>query len=211
MSDPLSDFHRQLLFQLQKSKQLQHLSVLQADFSLLDQVQAGKYIEDILQNSTDLGLPSSYPVIPKINYSNTARFELSLNQIIDKVFFLLRMKPQTRDNLALNANLDRRRVSSALSPLSAVNLIVEPEALRIGTNGKMIVKIRMPGVRLYRHYRQEAAVCQINMWIEYYLCLKKVRTQIAEIIAQHGGLALEPDNRFVGRRIDEVAKKRLFE
>ena len=59
----------------------------------------------------------------------------------------------TRDGICQNCGLDRRRLSSAVSPLCAIGLLVEPEAMKIGSGIRLIKRERMPGVRLFRNSR----------------------------------------------------------
>lgn len=78
----------------------------------------------------------------------------------------------TRERMCEIYKMDKRRLSSALSPLSAVGLLVEPESFKVGNANQLVIRQRMPGVKLFRNYRQEEASAQINSYIDYYFATK---------------------------------------
>lgn len=74
----------------------------------------------------------------------------------------------TREQMCAELNVDKRRLSAALSTTTAVGLLVEPENCRPGTAEKPLIRLRMPGLALVRNLRLEAICTEILKFEEFY-------------------------------------------
>lgn len=61
---------------------------------------------------------------------------------------------------------------------------------------------------MFRNFRLEAVSCQISSYIAYYNSLKELRINLEDYLQNMAILLPEWDMRFIGRRVDELAKRR---
>lgn len=141
---------------------------------------------------------SPYPILSGTEH--TGRGVSSLEMVFQSLVAALD-EPRTRDQLVSVTGFQRRRLSSAINPLRALGLVVEPENLRAAPSGSIKAVIERdgsPNMLICRNPRQEAASLTIRVYCDYYLTLKRVREWL-----ERGGQPIY-DTRFVNERLGEL-------
>lgn len=145
-------------------------------FLLLNLSADSFWVDDILQN---------YPNRTR-RTDGSARYNNSVENINRIVAQVLRDGPQTRECIVEKTSFQRRRLSSALAPMFATGLLVEPESIKLSRcfNDGQLLSSHSGGTNLLvtRNRRMEAACIGISSFIRYYLCLRSFRTAMEQTI-----------------------------